>query len=143
MAQFSNGKTYNTMGLPMNITRGNPIPIDISEIWYALGDEINPAVGTARYYAKNDPTAYVGQTLKVIEGGFVDTYVIINEAGALARITPIFVGTRAEYETKDAAGEIAIGTIVIITDDNGVTTGGSTSATLGQAILGYMKLGQI
>ena len=28
-------KDGNFMGLPMNIARGNPIPLDKSEIWYS------------------------------------------------------------------------------------------------------------
>jgi hypothetical protein len=40
------------MPLPINIKRGNPIPLDASSIWYdveAMAD-----------YAKNNITAYVG-----------------------------------------------------------------------------------
>ena len=70
MAQFSNEKTYNTMGLPMNITRGNPIPVDATEVWYSLTD--------AQNYAANNPTAYVGQAIKVIDksAGVVTCYII-------------------------------------------------------------------
>lgn len=70
MAQFSNEKTYNTMGLPMNITRGNPIPVDATEVWYSLAD--------AQNYAANNPTAYVGQSIKVVDkaAGVVACYII-------------------------------------------------------------------
>lgn len=51
-------KTYNSMGLPMNINRSNPIPVDSTELWYSLEE--------AKNYALNDPRAYVGQSIKVI-----------------------------------------------------------------------------
>ena len=52
----------------------------------------------------------------------------------------IFIGTYAEYETANANGDIPVNTLVIITDDQS-STGGSTTAVLGQAILGQMILG--
>jgi hypothetical protein len=45
-------KDGNFMGLPINIARGNPIPLDQSEIWYSLSE--------MQDYAKNNPVAYVG-----------------------------------------------------------------------------------
>jgi hypothetical protein len=45
-------KDSNFMGLPVNIARGNPIPLDKSEIWYSYDAMIS--------YAQSDPTAYVG-----------------------------------------------------------------------------------
>ena len=51
-------KDFSSMGLPMNITRGNPITLDSTEIWYSLGD--------AQAYALRGATAYVGQTIKVL-----------------------------------------------------------------------------
>lgn len=52
-------------------------------------------------------------------------------------IVPVFIGTVKQYEEADARGEIAIGTIVFITND----ISDNTSAVLGEAILGYMVLG--
>lgn len=40
---------------------------------------------------------------------------------------PVFVGTKVEYETADAAGLVPVGAIVIITDDETTTT--DTSGT--------------
>ena len=31
-------KDGNFMGLPMNVARGNPIPLDKSEIWYSYAE---------------------------------------------------------------------------------------------------------
>ena len=78
----------------------------------------------------------------------------------------LFVGTYAEFQTAKANGEVAIGAIVIITDDIGYgggdvpedpddpanpdSPGGdsgddeteiSTTSELGKAVLGYMILG--
>lgn len=69
-------KDGNTMGLPMNITRGNPIPLDSTQVWYSFED--------AQNYAKNGSTAYVGQVLSIInEDGEASAYVIANLTGDL------------------------------------------------------------
>lgn len=52
-----------------------------------------------------------------------------------------FIGTGEEYKAANAAGEIPEGAIIVITDGDLPTTGG-TSAVLGTAILGTMILGQ-
>lgn len=58
----------------------------------------------------------------------------------------LFIGTRAEYETN--ASNIAIGTMVIITDESDVVIppeeeeNTSSIAILGTALLGSMILGQ-
>ena len=62
----------------------------------------------------------------------------------------VFVGTLEEYNTAYAAGNVAVGAVVIILDENESTGGGeeggenasSITAMLGKAILGQMKLGQ-
>ena len=73
-------KDGNFMGLPMNVARGNPIPLDKSEIWYSYEE--------MAAYAMSDPIAYVGQIL-----GFVDeanniakAYIILNTDGELQEI---------------------------------------------------------
>jgi hypothetical protein len=58
---------------------------------------------------------------------------------SLAKMVPIFIGTTAEYNAAEDKGEIPIGSIVIITDDE--EAGSSTSAVLGTAVLGQMILG--
>lgn len=56
----------------------------------------------------------------------------------LASIIPVFIGTTEEYNQACDNGEIAVGTIVMITDDG--DSDASTTSILGQAILGYMIL---
>lgn len=61
----------------------------------------------------------------------------------------IFIGTYAEYEAANTDGEIPVGALVIITDDETSGSGGSsgdssstsTSSLLGTGVLGYMVLG--
>ena len=55
-------------GLPLNIRRGNPNPLDNSAVWASLD--------AAKNYAKTDPTAYVGQILSVVDNanGIVDVW---------------------------------------------------------------------
>lgn len=83
-------KDGNSMGLPMNISRGNPIPIDSTEVWYSLED--------AQNYAKSGATAYVGQTIKVIDDStnIAKVYLIKNKAGDLEEI---IAGSQVEWET--------------------------------------------
>lgn len=77
MANIKTDGTY--MGLPMNIKRSEPIPLDTSELYYAKSE--------AEAYAENGKVSYVGQTIKVIENGTVTgTYVINNEAGDLSKL---------------------------------------------------------
>ena len=80
-----------------SMARGQCFPLDATEVWTALGDATTE--GTATYYAKNDPTAYVGQTLKVVENGEVAVYVISNAAGDLTKLADA-------QEVADAVGAI-------------------------------------
>lgn len=64
--------------------------------------------------------------LDVATKGYVDSF--------------LFVGSMTEYEAAYAAGKIAVGAVVIITDAGDLSS--SASAVLGVAVLGQMKLGQ-
>lgn len=70
-------------GLPVNIRRGNPNPLDNTEVWKNVADAID--------YAKNNPTAYVGQVISYFvkdENGndVVKLAQIMNTAGDLRPI---------------------------------------------------------
>lgn len=82
-------KEFNTMGLPMNITRGNPIPIDSTEIWYSFEE--------AQAYARSDATAYVGQIIRVVDeaAGSATVYLITNIDGDLQNLSD----SQIEWET--------------------------------------------
>jgi len=75
--------TKDGVGLPLNFRRGNPNPLDNSSV--------HPSFEAASDYAKNDPIAYVGQILSVVNKAAdgtlsVDVYKIDNEAGDLKKI---------------------------------------------------------
>lgn len=74
-------KDGSSMGLPMNINRGNPIPVDSTSIWYSLEE--------AQEYATNGATSYVGQILTVVnetEGTSV-AYIIEDTSGTLKNLS--------------------------------------------------------
>ena len=76
MATILNDAAY--MALPMNIKRGNPIPLDTTAVWYNKIELEN--------YAKTGATAYVGQVLTLVAGGKCEAYMISNEAGTLVKL---------------------------------------------------------
>ena len=71
-------------GSPLNIRRGNPLPLDNDSIKLSYQDAID--------YAQSDPTAYVGQTITVIEESLsgeetTNLYQIIDTSGTLKKIS--------------------------------------------------------
>lgn len=76
MATILNDAAY--MALPMNIKRGNPIPLDTTAVWY---DE-----SKLKTYAASGATAYVGQILTLYAGGKCEAYMISSEAGTLVKL---------------------------------------------------------
>lgn len=76
MATILNDAAY--MALPMNIKRGNPIPLDTTAVWYNKAE--------LETYAKTGATAYVGQVLTLVAGGKCEAYMISNEAGTLVKL---------------------------------------------------------
>ena len=73
-------KDGNFMGLPMNIQRGNPIPLDDSSVYY---DKT-----TMETYAKSGATAYVGQIITLVNEASktCEAYMIGNETGTLVKL---------------------------------------------------------
>jgi hypothetical protein len=73
-------KDGNFMGLPMNIARGNPIPLDNSEIWYSYEEMLN--------YAQTNPVAYVGQILGLVNeaDNTATAYIILNTDGEVKEV---------------------------------------------------------
>lgn len=73
-------KDGNFMGLPMNIQRGNPIPLDDSSVYYSRTVMEN--------YAKTGVTAYVGQIITLVDetNKTCEAYMISNEAGTLVKL---------------------------------------------------------
>lgn len=73
-------KDGNFMGLPMNIQRGDPIPLDDSSVYYSKA--------TMETYAKSGVTAYVGQIVTLVDetNKTCEAYMISNEAGTLIKL---------------------------------------------------------
>ena len=76
MATILNDAAY--MALPMNIKRGNPIPLDTTAVWY---DKTK-----LETYAASGATAYVGQILTLYADSKCEAYMISNEAGTLVKL---------------------------------------------------------
>lgn len=76
MATILNDAAY--MALPMNIKRGNPIPLDTTAVWYDKTE--------LETYAASGATAYVGQILTLYASGKCEAYMISNEAGTLVKL---------------------------------------------------------
>ena len=76
MATILNDAAY--MALPMNIKRGNPIPLDTTAVWYNKTE--------LETYAASGATAYVGQILTLYADGKAEAYMIADEAGTLVKL---------------------------------------------------------
>lgn len=76
MATILNNAAY--MALPMNIKRGNSIPLDTTAVWYNKTE--------LETYAKTGATAYVGQVLTLVADSKCEAYMISNEAGTLVKL---------------------------------------------------------
>lgn len=66
------------MALPMNIKRGNPIPLDTTAVWDNKAE--------LEAYAKSGATSYVGQILTLFADGVAEAYLISNEVGDLVKL---------------------------------------------------------
>lgn len=69
---------FNVMNLPMAIERNNPIPLDSTAVWYDYNE--------MHIYAMDNPTAYVGQILSLVDSNSATAYVIMNTAGDLQEV---------------------------------------------------------
>lgn len=71
---------YVFSGLPIGFSRNNPIPLDKTDVWDNLEN--------LKDYAKNNPTAYVGQILTYVDklNRTTTTYVISNENGDIQEL---------------------------------------------------------
>ena len=73
-------KNIVSMSMPKAMSRGNPIALDASAVWYTYTDLEN--------YAKTSPVAYVGQILSLVdeEQQTATAYIITDAAGTLQKI---------------------------------------------------------
>lgn len=71
-------KLYKSMGLPMNIKRGNPWPLDVSSVWYSYNE--------MKAYAEDVASvSYVGQILALVDesNNSAEVYIITDKNGSL------------------------------------------------------------
>lgn len=73
-------KNVVSMSMPKAMSRGNPIALDASAVWYTYAELEN--------YAKTSPVAYVGQILSLVdeEQQTATAYIITDAAGTLQKI---------------------------------------------------------
>ena len=119
MATILNDAAY--MALPMNIKRGNPIPLDTTAVWYNKTELEN--------YAKTGATAYVGQVLTLVAGGKCEAYMISNEAGTLVKLAQ-----------TTASGDLASDVANLQTQVEGLVEQVGTAAIEGTEASGLYKL---
>lgn len=119
MATILNDAAY--MALPMNIKRGNPIPLDTTAVWYNKTELEN--------YAKIGATAYVGQVLTLVAGGKCEAYMISNEAGTLVKLAQ-----------TTASGNLASDVANLQTQVEGLVEKIGTAAAEGTEASGLYKL---
>ena len=94
-------KDGNFMGLPMNIQRGNPIPLDDSSVYYSKA--------TMETYAKSGVTAYVGQIITLVDeiNKTCEAYMISNEVGTLVKLASTTASGDLASDVATLQGQVA------------------------------------
>ena len=121
MAKYNLNKytSADGLGFPLNFRRGNPNPLDNSSVWASLE--------SAQAYAANDPVAYVGQIITVVDNtaGIATVYSIQDEAGTLKKVGTSPVGDESTITVAED-GTISLfgvaGLELTRTEDDGSTT---------------------
>ena len=96
MATILNDAAY--MALPMNIKRGNPIPLDTTAVWYDKTE--------LETYAASGATAYVGQILTLYAGGKCEAYMISNEDGTLVKLAQTTASGDLAHDVATLQGQV-------------------------------------
>lgn len=94
-------KEFNYMAFPQSFSRGNPIPLDKSSLWYSMEEMSN--------YSKTDATAYVGQILTLVNeaDNSAKAYIIANAAGDLVEVGAATLGDNKTI-TLDENGVLSL-----------------------------------
>lgn len=79
-------KEFNYMAFPQSFSRGNPIPLDKSSLWFSMAEMVN--------YSKTDPCAYVGQILALVNetDNSAKAYIITDTNGTLVEVGSATLG---------------------------------------------------
>ena len=91
MAKKANKTKYTKKSQLLVLDRTDAAPLEAYEIFDSLAE--------AQEYAQNNGVAYVGQTVKVVDGEGVKVYVIADEAGTLK-------GLATGGDTDEAIGQV-------------------------------------
>lgn len=118
MATILNDAAY--MALPMNIKRGNPIPLDTTAVWYNKTE--------LETYAASGATAYVGQILTLYTDSKAEAYMIADEAGTLVKLAQ-----------TTASGDLASDVATLQTQVNALITKVGKAAAGEEAATGLYK----
>ena len=97
MATILNDAAY--MALPMNIKRGNPIPLDTTAVWYNKTE--------LETYAATGATAYVGQILTLVADNKCEAFMISNEAGTLIKLAQTTASGDLAHDVAVLQGQVA------------------------------------
>ena len=97
MATILNDAAY--MALPMNIKRGNPIPLDTTAVWYDKTE--------LETYAASGATAYVGQILTLVADNKCEAFMISNEAGTLIKLAQTTASGDLAHDVATLQGQVA------------------------------------
>lgn len=123
MAELLNKIPTNLTEYPNSFKRQGAFPLEAYSIFYAT--ETQTALEVAKDYAANNPIAYVGQTIAVVEGSTVTLYIIESTAGDIKAVGSAPVGDESTI-TVAADGTVSLlgveGLIWKDSEDNTVTT---------------------
>lgn len=86
------------MALPINIKRGNPIPLDTTAVWYNKTE--------LEAYAKSGATAYVGQILTLVADNKCEAFMISNEAGTLIKLAQTTASGDLAHDVATLQGQV-------------------------------------
>lgn len=87
------------MALPINIKRGNPIPLDTTAVWYNKTE--------LETYAATGATAYVGQILTLVADSKCEAFMISNEAGTLIKLAQTTASGDLAHDVATLQGQVA------------------------------------
>lgn len=94
-------KDGNIMALPLSIKRGNPIPVDSTQVWYNFEQ--------LQTYAQSDPVAYVGQICTVVNetASTAEAYMITSVGGNLVKLAQTTASGDITEDVIELQGQVA------------------------------------
>lgn len=98
MAINNTQNTYANMEFPLAMKRQDAFALDLTGVW--------PSLEAAEDYAKNNPTAYVGQHLSVVADGISTAYQIKDAAGNLEELGAGAVDVATDEEVREMFDEV-------------------------------------